>query len=159
MRQEMVTLDPLLPVAELRSTAKVVDDFLLPQRGLAEVLKLLGASAAILAVLGVYALTTFFVSRRVKEIAVRRSLGATVGTVKTMIVINTLKMAGWGVLVGVVGGFGLSQILGSFLFGVGAFDWVSYVIPVMLMVSAAGFSGYLAARQVSRIEPIEVLRA
>ncbi len=159
LRQEMAALDPLLPISELRSTGKVIDDYLLPQRGLAQVLVVLGFSAAVLALLGVYALTTFSVSQRVKEIAVRRSLGATVGKVKEMIVRQTLVLATWGVLGGVVGGFALAQVLGTFLFGVRSFDFLSYGVPVLGLVAAAGVFGYLAARRVSKIQPIEVLRS
>lgn len=157
-RRAVAALDPQLPMTEVRSLQQVVDDFLLPQRGVASSLTFLGLGALALAALGVYALTVFFISQRVREIAIRQSLGATVGTVQRMIIGRTLRLAAVGTLVGLAGALALARLLASFLYGVQTLDPTSLLGAAAFLAATTALAGHLAARRVSRIEPVAALK-
>ncbi len=115
--------------------------------------------ALLLASIGLYGVVSYAVSRRVREVGIRLSLGAETSSVVWMLTGGGMKLVGAGLLVGLVASAALSQLLSQLLFGVPALDPLTFVgVPVVLGVVALAAS-WIPARRVTRISPVGALRA
>jgi putative ABC transport system permease protein len=108
----------------------------------------------LLASLGIYALISYSVNQRTKEIGIRMALGASRGLVQRGVLARTLRLALAGVALGTLGSFALSKWIASLLFGTtptnpAVFSGVSLLLCVVALAAA-----YLPARRASRIEPL-----
>ena len=81
-----------------------------------------GASALLLAAIGIYGLMAYSVQQRTQEIGIRLALGAAAGDVRNMVVFQGMRLALVGVVLGIASAFGLARVIASFLFGVQAHD-------------------------------------
>ena len=158
IRREIWSLDAALPINEVRTLEQVVNDFLLPQRSLAESLGVLSAGALILAAVGIYGLMAFFVSQRVREIGIRLALGAKRSDVLRLVVGRTLKLTALGLTIGLAGAFGLTRLMSNFFFGVAAGDPSTFALTALFLTATALLAGYIPARRASRIDPMLTLR-
>jgi putative ABC transport system permease protein len=115
--------------------------------------------ALILASIGLYGVVSYAVSRRVKEVGIRLSLGADTASVVRMLTGEGMKLVAWGGVIGLVGAAALARLLSSLLFGVPALDPATFVaVPLLLGVVALGAS-WFPARRVTRINPLGALRS
>jgi ABC-type antimicrobial peptide transport system permease subunit len=112
-----------------------------------------------LAVMGLYSLMTFIVSRRTQELGVRLALGAT----RWQIIAVTIKHGAWitasGLIVGVAGAAALGRLMESVLYGVVATDLWQLAALVLLIASVAAIATYLPARRTANLDPTVALRA
>ncbi len=118
----------------------------------------LGGLALLIAAMGIYGVTAFAVSRRVREIGIRMALGADAGSVKRLILRQSMRPVLIGAVVGIAGCAGVSRVLSSMLFGVSAWDLWSFAgVPVVLIAIALLASG-MPARRATRVDPMVALR-
>jgi putative ABC transport system permease protein len=118
-----------------------------------------GALALVLALVGVYGVLSFSVSQRTQEFGVRMALGAEPGDVRRMLLGQGVRLAAWGIGLGVVGAFGITRLIGSLLYNVSATDPVSFGVVALLMLSVAALAAYLPARRATQVDPVVALRA
>jgi putative ABC transport system permease protein len=117
-----------------------------------------GASALLLAAIGIYGLMAYSVEQRTQEIGIRMALGAQSRQVKNMVVFQGMRLAIVGVLLGVAAAFGLARLIATFLFGVTARDPLVFAgVPALLTVVAL-LAVWIPARRASRVDPIIALR-
>ena len=117
-----------------------------------------GASALLLAAIGIYGLMAYSVEQRTQEIGIRLSLGADAGTVRRMVVRQGMQLALVGVVVGLAASWGLARLMTSFLFEVSARDPLVFAgVPIVLTI-VAFFAVWLPALRASRIDPMVALR-
>ena len=128
------------------------------ERSLTELLGGFGALAFGLAVLGLYAMVAYSVSQRMRELAIRIALGARPGGVLWMIVSESLRYVGAGVVMGGALALAASRTVESFLFEVRGFDLMTYAAVTGVMIITALAATYMPARRAKRIEPMRVLR-
>jgi predicted permease len=119
---------------------------------------LFGATAALLAAVGLFGVTARAVARRTREVGIRVALGATSESVVAMIVRQTMRAVGAGVIVGVIGALAASRILAPYLFGVRTNDPATYLGILALLGAASLTASWLPARRAGRVEPAVVLR-
>ncbi|HWB95162.1 MAG TPA: ABC transporter permease [Bryobacteraceae bacterium] len=122
---------------------------------------LLGAFAVIalvIAMIGVYGVMVYSVTRRTHEIGVRIALGAQASDVRRMVVAEGLRMALVGTAIGVAGALALSRVLASFLYGVKPTDAATFVSVCILLIAVACFAAYLPARRATQVDPMVALR-
>jgi putative ABC transport system permease protein len=114
--------------------------------------------ALILAAVGIYGVMAYSVSHRTREIGIRIALGAQQESVLRLIMRQGAKLALTGVLIGIVGALGLTQLMASLLYGVSARDWATFsVVPwIVLVMILAGC--YIPARKAARLDPVDALR-
>jgi ABC-type antimicrobial peptide transport system permease subunit len=114
--------------------------------------------ALLLALVGTYGVLNYAVAERTREIGVRMALGAARGDVMRMVLLQGLKLAAAGVVIGIAGGLALSDVIRSLIFGVEPTDpWTySAVCLIMLLVSLA--AAWLPAWRAMRVDPIQALR-
>jgi predicted permease len=116
------------------------------------------ALALLLASIGLYGLMSYGVARRTREIGVRVALGAQQGSVRWMILRETLTLTLFGIAIGIPSGLAATRLIASMLFGLSPSDFSTIVIACFLLLVVAFFAGYLPARRASSIDPILALR-
>jgi ABC-type antimicrobial peptide transport system permease subunit len=117
------------------------------------------AFALILAALGIYAIISYSVSQRSTELGIRMALGASPRELQTRIVLQTLRLASFGMLAGSVISWVVARALASLLFGVTVNDPPTFTGMLAILAVVAALAGYLPSLRVSRIDPMAALRA
>ncbi len=147
-----------LPVSRVETMDQVVHNSTARQRFNMWVMTVFGVCALLLAAIGIYGLMAYTVEQRTREIGIRLALGAEGSSVKNMVVLQGMRLALVGVLVGVLAAFWLTKFLASFLYGVQARDPMVFVgVPLVLAVVAL-LAVWWPARRASAVDPIIALR-
>jgi predicted permease len=129
-----------------------------PSRIVAILAGSLGALGMLLACIGVYGVVSYAVSRRVREIGIRMTLGADAREVKSLILRQAMRPVVIGALIGIAGCAAVSQILKSMLFGISAHDPVAFVAVPLILLSVALAASYIPARRATKVDPMVALR-
>src|ERR1039458_704988 len=157
IRATIHTLDPDF-VANVTRLEDNLESSRIPSRIVAILAGSLGALGMLLACIGVYGVVSYAVSRRVREIGIRMTLGADAREVKRLI----LRQAMWpvviGALVGIAGCAAVSQILKSMLFGISPHDPLAFVVVPLVLLSVALLASYIPARRATKVDPMVSLR-
>jgi predicted permease len=117
------------------------------------------SSALVLTAVGLFAVLANQVARQTAEFGIRQALGENQGSVVRGIVGDGLLVVAGGLAAGVVGGVVAGQALQTSLFGVGAFDWVTFLAAATVMVLVALAASAWPAWRAARVDPMEALRA
>jgi putative ABC transport system permease protein len=115
--------------------------------------------ALVLAVAGIYGVLAGAVTERTREIGVRTALGATPASILAMVLLEGARLAGAGLLLGLVGALSLGRFLQSLLYGVGSTDPVTLASVALLLAAVALAACVLPAMRALGIDPIAALRA
>jgi predicted permease len=160
LRRTVQSVDPLLPVLELRTFRKHMDGN--PQlwivRAGAAMFSIFGALALSLAVVGVYGVKAYSVARRTREIGIRMALGAQGKTVQWMILREGFAMVAAGLALGLLFAFGTGKIVSSILFDVSSADPFAFTLAPAVLALAALVATWLPARRATKISPMAALR-
>lgn len=159
LREALRPIEPNLPISNLRTMQTVVDRAASPRQFVVILLGGFAAFALILASLGIYAVISYSVSQRRNEIGIRMALGASPGTVRQLILGETVRLAGIGAAIGFVGALVATRLAGSLLYGVTATDPVTFGGMIAVLACVALLAGYLPALRAGRIEPVTLLRS
>jgi putative ABC transport system permease protein len=147
-----------LPVSDVRSMNDVVSRSISRQRFNMTLMTVFGAAALALAAIGIYGLMAYSVAQRTQEIGIRLALGADGQRVRNMVVLQGVRLAAIGVVIGLGSAFGLARLVASLLFGVKAWDPAVFVsVPIVLALVALA-AVWLPALRASRVDPIVALR-
>ncbi|OFW38867.1 MAG: hypothetical protein A3J29_16415 [Acidobacteria bacterium RIFCSPLOWO2_12_FULL_67_14b] len=117
-----------------------------------------GAAALFLAGIGVYGVLAFSVSQRTQEMGVRIALGAQRSDVLQLVVRQGITLAMIGVIVGIVGAFGVTRVIASLLYNVTPTDPISFIGVALFLTLIAFMASYLPARRATTVDPIVALR-
>jgi predicted permease len=158
LREALRPIEPDLPTANMRTLQTMVDHAVSPRRFVVWLLGGFAGFALVLASLGIYAVISYSVSQRTQEIGIRMALGASAETLQRSILLQTLGLAGIGMVVGVVASWVLARTLSGLLFGVTSSDPVTFAGMLVILTAVAALAGYLPARRASRIDPMAALR-
>jgi putative ABC transport system permease protein len=160
LRRAVQTVDPMLPILELRTFEKHMDAN--PQlwivRAGAALFSIFGALALGLAAVGVYGVKAYSVALRTREIGIRMALGAEGKTVLWMILREGLVMVVAGLLLGFLLALGTGKIVSSILFEVSSTDPFAFTIAPLMLMTAALLATWLPARRATKISPMAALR-
>lgn len=158
LRQIVRDLDPELPIYNVASMREVVRTSRSRMTTVTSLMAAYAVAALVLAVAGTYAVLSYLVAQRRREIAVRVALGATPGEVIALIARESGLMIGAGIIIGLIAAVGLAQLLTGLLYGVGTFD-TGVVIGVVGIAALAGIAAAsIPARRAALVDPCAVLR-
>ena len=158
VRRAVAEVDPLIPVAEMVTQDAAIARLLGTERLFAGLVTSFGVMAALLAAIGLYGILAYAVARRKSEIGIRLALGATRGSVRWLVVKESLGMVLLGLAVGVPAALALSRYLERMLYGVKPTDPASVIAAIVAMMTVAGVAAWIPASRASRVDPNAALR-
>jgi len=115
--------------------------------------------ALVLTATGLYGLMAYSVQQRNLELAIRTALGATPRDVQEMVVMQALRLALWGTLVGIPLAVILSRVTISFIFGIQTWDPVVLALVALLLCAVSLLAAYVPSVRASRVNPATALRS
>jgi predicted permease len=157
-RSAVKQLDSNLPIYNMKTELRQVDDVLVVERLAAALSTVFGALATILAAIGLYGVMAFLVARRTREIGVRMALGALPADVLWLVLRDVPAVAGIGILLGLPIALIAARLVSSQLYDVSPSDPVTIFLATFGIVLVAALSGYLPARRAIRVDPVRALR-
>jgi putative ABC transport system permease protein len=158
LQNEVRQADPNLPVYDVKTMERVVEEDLFSARLVAVLSGSFASLAALLAALGIYGVLAYLVVQRTREIGIRMALGAESGDVRRLIVKEVGSMVVTGVAVGLPLAYIMARLSESLLFGVSAANPTTYLLGLVLIAVVAVVACYVPARRATRVDPLVALR-
>ncbi|HEV3060137.1 MAG TPA: ABC transporter permease [Vicinamibacterales bacterium] len=158
VRQEIRSADPTLPLFSIQTGEEARASSFWVYELFGWMFSIFGGIALTLASIGVYGVLSYAVAQRTQEIGVRIALGASRRDVFRLIVGDGAKLAGAGILLGIVGAFGVTRVVASFLYNVTATDPASFVATALGLIVVALIASYVPARRATSVDPMIALR-
>jgi predicted permease len=160
LQQVIRTADDRVPVLQLRTLTEQRDSNLMlwgVTTG-ARLFSVFGSVALLLAIIGVYGVKSYVVSRRTREIGIRMALGATPSDVLWLVLREGLALTLTGIGVGLLVAWGVARALSGLLYEVSALDPLVFVAAPTILAASAMAASYLPARRATRVLPLTALR-
>lgn len=158
LRNELLRLDPTLPIYNAKTLTEHMSLPLFPFRIAAAVLGSFGVLAIVLAAIGIYGVMSYVVAGRTREVGVRVALGASRSNVLFLIMRQGMSLALIGLVVGLMVSFAVAQLLVKVLFGVSPGDPLTFAGVTILLALVAALACYVPARRATKVDPLEALR-
>jgi len=158
VRSQVQALDRNLPLTNVWPIGEVISQGLWAAKFSAGLLGIFAAMAVLLAAIGVYGVVAYSVGQRVREIGIRMALGAQRGEILSMVVGQSAKTLGIGLVLGVVTAFIAARLITNLLYGVSAAAPVPFVLLPLLLTLIGLLATYIPARRAMRVDPMRALR-
>lgn len=159
LRRIVGNVDPTVPLFDFTAMESLLGESWATPRLTTNLLTAFAALALVLAAVGIYGVMAYATERRTREFGVRLALGASPAQMKGLILGTGLRLLTVGLLLGLTGALATAKLLQSVLFGVSAFDPLTYLLATALLGAAALFACWWPARRASKVDPIVALRA
>ncbi len=159
VRATVWSLDANVPVGQMETLERSLDAKLAPRRFSTVGTVALGAVAILLAAFGLYAVLSHFVAQRTREFGVRMALGARPRDVTRLVLERGLRLAGLGLMIGIIVAAAVARSLSALLFEVAPLDVVIFCGVPLTIGAIALVASYLPARRAVRLDPVSALRS
>jgi putative ABC transport system permease protein len=157
-RQQVLSLDPDQPIFGIETLSEKRDRSLAPHRMQLWLLGIFAGLALLLAIIGLYGVLSYAVTQRRREIGIRMALGARSTDVLRLVVGHGMRLALFGIGLGLVASLCLTRLMKSLVFGVSTIDPLTFSANTLVLVAVALFACWLPARRATKIEPMQALR-
>jgi predicted permease len=157
--EQLRALDPDVMILEAKTMERHLATMLLPARLGALTFTTFAALALALATIGVYGIVAYALRSRTREIGIRLSLGAQPSAAVRLLMGSGLRLVAWGVGIGLALSALGARLLAGFLYGVSAYDPVTFSAVPVVLVAVGALASYLPARRAIRVDPAVALRA
>jgi putative ABC transport system permease protein len=158
LRSALAEIDPNQPLVKVRTMEENIATSVAQPRFRTWLIGVFAGIALVLAAVGVYGVMSYTVTQRTNEIGVRVTLGAQRQEIYRIIVGEGLRFALLGVGVGLAAAFALTRLMQSFLFGVSAYDPMTFAGVAILLILVALAASFFPARRATRVDPMVALR-
>ena len=159
IRKELTALDPSIPLRNVRAFDEYISRSLARPRFNALLLSIFAGSALVLTAIGIYGVLAYSVALRTNEIGIRIALGAAQSNIFKLVIGQAMTIVSVSVAIGLAGAFAATRLLNSLLFGVSAWDPLTFSAIVVLISFVAFLAAWIPARRASRVDPIIALRS
>jgi len=158
LRRAVSEIDPNLPVGDVTTLERLVDDSVINRRAVAQLTALFGLLALVLASIGIYGVASYGVARRTNEFGLRVALGASRRQVLALVLSETLRTAFRGVAIGLVIAVVFGRLASGLLFGLSPYDPLAVGLAVVMTIAVSLIAGIVPARSAMRVDPLDALR-
>jgi predicted permease len=158
VRSEIQSLDKSVARFDVTTVDQQLGDQTAERRFQTLLIGLFSLAAMLLSAIGIYGLMHYFVVQRSNEIGVRIALGARSANVLGLVLRQGLSLACIGILIGIAGALGLTQLLSSLLYGVTSTDPLTFATAPAVLLTVAALACWIPARRAARIDPVIALR-
>ena len=158
VRKAVASVDRAVPLTEFHTQTALIDRLLRTERLLGFMSGAFGLVALTLAAIGLGGLLVYAVARRTNEIGVRMALGAAAGDVIRMVLRDSLRMVGTGILIGLPCAYAIARVLRTALFGLEPLDPQTAALSFFALLAVAFVAAWVPARRAARIDPMTALR-
>ncbi len=158
MKSYLYLIDRDLPAYEIQTMKDVLWQAYFPYASLSLLFSVLTGIALVLSAVGIYGVVSYTVAQRIREFGIRIALGARRRDVITLVNRQMARLAGTGLVLGLLIAFAGLRFMSSLLFNVSPTDPAVYLLTFVLMGSTALLAAYLPARRATRANPIDALR-
>jgi putative ABC transport system permease protein len=158
VRDAIRTVDKAVPNYNLKTMNDVVSNSAAPRRVPMLLLSSFAGVAMLLAMLGIYGVTSYYVTQRTHEIGVRMALGAQVVDVLRLVLSRAMVLAGVGIVIGAAGALAVTRYLRSMLFEVKPIDVVTFIAVAIVLALVVLVACLVPARRATKIDPLEALK-
>jgi putative ABC transport system permease protein len=152
------SLDPELPVSNVRTMDQILDEMLSGRRFMAVLFGGFAALALVLAAVGIYGVMSFAVAQRTHEIGLRMALGAGRARVFSLILKEGMLLAGVGFVLGLFGAYGIGKVMHGIFFNVAAFDYAAFGAVAAALLLAGLLACFVPAHRATQVDPMQALR-
>ena len=150
--------DSSVPIYDVKTMEQRVNESLIGRKFVVMLLGTFAALALLLAALGLYGIISYSVRLRTRELGMRMALGAQRSTVLKLVLMQGLRLAMIGIVVGIVFAAALGRVFTSLLFRVSMLHVLPWLCAAALLMSVVLVASFLPARRAASIEPMEALR-
>jgi putative ABC transport system permease protein len=158
LRATLASVDPSVPLYSLRTLDDVASSSLAERTGLASTVAVFGASAVLLAAIGLYGTVATGVRERRREIGIRVTLGASGASIVGLFVRRAATVAAAGIAAGLVASYWATGLVEQFLFGVEPLDAATLSGTAALLLGISLLAAWLPSRRAAALNPVEVLK-
>jgi len=158
VREAIRSIDKAVSNYNLKTMNDVVSASAATRRVPMLLLSAFAGVAMLLAMLGIYGVTSYYVTQRTHEIGVRMALGAQIVDVLKLVLSRAMALALIGIGIGVIGAIALTRYLTTLLFGVKPIDVVTFIGVALVLTAVVFVACLIPARRATKINPLEALR-
>jgi putative ABC transport system permease protein len=158
VRSELRAMDSSRPLYDVRTEEDLIAANVAPRRFALTLIGLFSGLALLVASIGIYGVISYSVAESTRELGIRMALGAVKWDVLRMVLSQGLRLVLIGIAVGTVAALGATRVMASFLFGVSAYDPVTFVVVCGIFVVVAVAACLVPARRATRVDPMVALR-
>jgi ABC-type antimicrobial peptide transport system permease subunit len=159
LEADIWALDSTLPLWDTATLDSLVAESLGPRRFLVQIVGLVSALAFVLSAIGIYGMLSFSTLQRTREIGLRVAMGASHGSIMTMVVREGMALVVIGVVVGLATALALRRAIATLLYGISPTDPATLGATTALLLAVALVACYLPARRATTMDPLAALRA
>jgi len=158
VRKTLAGIDHDLPLSEVRTLSEVIRSGVASQTLSASILSTFAALALVLAAVGLYGVISYSVVQRTQELGIRAALGAQRRDLMRLMLRQGAGFVIAGIVIGVGGALGLTQLIAAQLYGVGPTDPLTFVLVALLLAAVTLAAAAVPALRATRADPLQVLR-
>jgi len=158
IRRQVAALDRNRPLIQVRTMDQVIADSVADRRLPMLILGAFAVAALLLGAIGVYGIVGYSVAQRTQEFGIRMALGARRRDVVRMVLGQGLRLALFGLLIGLAGSLAVARLIAGLLFGITPADPGTLVATSLLILGVALLACYIPARRAARVDPMVALR-
>jgi putative ABC transport system permease protein len=158
IRDTIQSADPQVPVFGVKTMEQRLDDALARPQFYRTAVLCFAAFALLLAVIGIYGIVSYTVSRRSHEMGVRMALGTTPARLRATLLRQSLLTIAAGAVPGVAGAILSGRLLASLVEGAKAVNATAYAASALFIAGIAAIGVWMATRPIARLDIVEILR-
>ncbi len=158
MQQAVHSVDKDQPLTDVKMLEQIKTESMVADQLRSMLLGVFAAIALLLSSIGIYGVISYSVAQRTGEIGIRAALGASRRDLVVLILSNGFWMTGAGLVLGFAGALGLTRMLATLLFGIGAYDPVTLAAVAVILGCVGLLASYLPARRAASVDPAVTLR-
>ena len=158
VRQRLARIDSVQPITEVQTLEQILAQSRAQSKFTVALFGIFSGVALVLAIVGIYGVISYAVAQRMHEMGIRMALGADKNDIFRLVIGRGLRLAGIGVLIGLVAPFTLTRLMSSLLYKVSPADPLTIIGSAILFLAAALLASYIPARRASRTDPMVALR-